>query len=135
MIHTSCHSPEITETHEQKLQRYRNSKMCECSEPELWQEVHRIVGPKDIDGVSSLRARLVVQQVATGDASQLGFSSSTPSGESIRSILTYISTSKLHISTLDVSTAFMNSKLPPGVKVCIRLPSDISLDGKIPRST
>lgn len=68
MIHNSCHSPEITETHEQKLQRYRNSKMCECSEPELWQEVHRIVGPKDIDGVSSLRARLVVQQVATGDA-------------------------------------------------------------------
>lgn len=31
----SCDSPEITETHEQKLQRYRNSEMCECSEPEL----------------------------------------------------------------------------------------------------
>ena len=64
-----------------------------------------IVGLKDIDGVSSVRTRLVVQQVASGDALQLGFSSSTPSGESIRSLLTYISTEKLHIRTLDVSTA------------------------------
>ena len=87
-----------------------------------------IVGPKEINGESSVRARLVVQQIATGDAAQLGFSSSTPSGESIRPLLTFISTSKLHLSTLDVSTAFMNAPLPPGVQACVRLPSDISLD-------
>ena len=34
------HSPEITETREEKLERYRSSELCECSEPETWQEVH-----------------------------------------------------------------------------------------------
>ena len=86
-----------------------------------------IAGDKEIDGKPDVRTRLVVQQIASGDPSQLGFSSSTPSGEAIRSLLTLISTSKLHVSTLDVSTAYMNSKLPPGTSVCIRLPADVSL--------
>ena len=69
----------------------------------------------------------MVQQIATGDPSQQGFSSSTPSGESIRSLLTFMATSKLHVSTLDVSTAFMNSRLPPATYVVVRLPADVSL--------
>ena len=93
-----------------------------------------VVGPKEIENADgkieeAVRARLVVQEVAsTNDAAYLGYSSSTPSGEAIRALLSHIATCRWHVATLDVGTAFMNAVLPPGVRAVIRLPSDISID-------
>lgn len=93
-----------------------------------------VVGPKEIENADgkieeAVRARLVVQEVAsTNDAAYLGYSSSTPSGEAIRALLSHISSSRWHVATLDVGTAFMNAGLPPGVRAVVRLPSDISID-------
>ena len=125
------------------LERLKFGKIREKSEAEAEGKRHNvkkigtrwIAGEKEIDGQPDVRTRLVVQQIAVGDASQQGFSSSTPSGESIRSLLTLISTSKMHVSTLDVSTAFMNARLPPSTYVVVRMPADVSLTDQHHTST
>ena len=91
-----------------------------------------VVGPKEIEGRMGVRCRMVVQQVAAGNgvAATLGYSSATPSNEAIRALLIHVSSQNWHIGSLDVSTAFMNAALPPGVKVVIRLPNDVSADPK-----
>lgn len=90
-----------------------------------------IVTEKVIDGKPDVRCRLVVQQVAQGSqaAQYLGFSSSTPSAESIRCLFTIASSNNWVLGTLDVSTAFMNARLPPKTKAVIRLPNDVSMNG------
>ena len=91
-----------------------------------------VVNPKVIEGKTDVRARMVVQQVKSGQSSawNLGISSSTPSLEAVRAILTQAHHRKQVIQFLDVSTAFLHSDLPKGYKVCIRLPQDVSLDDK-----
>ena len=88
-----------------------------------------VVTEKEINNLPDVRCRMVVQQVATGNgvASTLGYSSNTPSGEAVRSILILAASNGWRIGTLDVSTAFMNSDLPPGMKVIVRMPGDVSL--------
>ena len=95
-----------------------------------------VVGAKDIqvsessvdENYEGVRARLVVQEVASGSGSagKMGFSSNTPSTESVRLILGRSSDPRMTIATLDVSAAFLHSDLPSDVHVVIRMPSDLS---------
>lgn len=88
-----------------------------------------VIGPKDLEGIPGVRCRMVVQEIAVGpSAAALGVSASTPSAESLRVLLATASTQRMHLSSLDVSAAFMHAPLPKGVKVCVRLPGDISAD-------
>lgn len=94
-----------------------------------------ILTEKMIDGKPDVLCRLVVQQVAQGQAAQyLGFSSSTPSAESIRCLFTVASTNDWPLGSLDVSAAFMNARLPPKTKVVVRLPNDVSINGSYHQS-
>ena len=70
----------------------------------------------------------MVQEVASGSGSagKMGFSSNTPSSESVRLILGRSSDPRMTIATLDVSAAFLHSDLPSDVHVVIRMPSDLS---------
>ena len=88
-----------------------------------------VITEQEINRAPDVRCRMVVQQIASGHgvASTLGYSSSTPSSEAVRAVLIQTASEGWHLGTLDVSTAFMNSDLPPGMKVVVRLPGDISL--------
>lgn len=94
-----------------------------------------VCNSKLIDNKPGVRCRLVVQEIASGAASaaSLGISSSTPSGESLRCLLTLAATENYYLHALDVSTAFMHSPLASGQYACIRLPGDVSADPKIHR--
>lgn len=57
-----------------------------------------------------------------------GISSNTPSCEAFRCVLAAAAHENLFLGTFDVSTAFLHSKLPKGIRAIIKLPADISLD-------
>ena len=78
------------------------------------------------EAIETVRMRLVVQEIAWGSAAHLGLSSGTPSAESIRAMLTLGSQKGMTIATLDVSTAFLHSPIPPNQRYIIRLPGDLS---------
>lgn len=94
-----------------------------------------VCNSKLIDNKPGVRCRLVVQEIASGSASaaSLGISSSTPSGESLRCLLTLAATENYYLHALDVSTAFMHSPLASGQHACVRLPGDVSADPTIHR--
>ena len=82
-------------------------------------------------GEKICRSRCVAQQIAAKEgasAMSLGISSSTPSLEAFRIILTLIGSEDLFASTIDVSTAFLHSSLPEGVTALVRLPGDLSFE-------
>ena len=87
----------------------------------------------DQDGSKICRARCVAQQVASGaaSASALGISSSTPSLEGLRVILSCIYVFDLFAETIDISAAFLNSPLPHDVHAVVRLPGDLSMSSSI----
>ena len=87
-----------------------------------------IVNPKEIEKEEGVRRRLVVQEIASGSSSAAsqGISSSTPSGESLRIMLTLAASEGYHLTMLDISTAFMHSPLPKGHKAVVRMPGDVS---------
>ena len=96
-----------------------------------------VLTSKTIDGLDNqCRARCVVQDVATGSlsAQHLGISSSTPSVESLRSFLAACHHFNLWLAGLDVSTAFLHSELPAGIRSIVRMPADVSFksDGYSP---
>ena len=76
------------------------------------------------------RARCVAQEIASGGASaqSLGISSTTPSIEAFRCFLTMVQYHDMHLAGLDISTAFLNSDLPPGIRAIVRLPADCSFE-------
>ena len=90
-----------------------------------------VLTAKQAEGKNICRARCVAQQVAAHEskASALGISSNTPSCEAFRCVVAAAAWENLFLGTLDVSTAFLHSKLPKGIRAIIRLPADISLDG------
>lgn len=99
----------------------RNQKVIPCR----W-----VITAKDVEGQRICRARCVAQQIAKAEgvsAISLGISSSTPSLEALRVVLTCVGAFDLWAQTLDVSTAFLHSPLPQGVTALVRLPSDLSL--------
>ena len=87
-----------------------------------------VLTAKQSDGRDICRARCVAQQVAAHEskAATLGISSNTPSCEAFRCVLAAAAAENLFLGTLDVSTAFLHSKLPKGIRAIIRLPADIS---------
>ena len=88
-----------------------------------------VLTEKESKGELICRARCVAQQIARLEPSamRLGISSSTPSLESFRIVLTLISVWDLVCESLDISTAFLHSDLPPGVTAVVRLPTDLSM--------
>ena len=88
-----------------------------------------VLTSKTIEGEpNQCRARCVVQEVASGSESahNLGISSATPSIEAFRAFIAHVQYFDLWLSSLDISTAFLHSNLPRGVRAIIRLPADIS---------
>lgn len=71
-----------------------------------------------------VRARCVVQDVKDNQsATACGFSAPTSSVESLKILLALVGQYDLAVLTADVSTAFMTSPLPKGIKSIVRLPA------------
>ena len=90
-----------------------------------------ILTSKTVEGVpGQCRARCVAQEIASGGASaqSLGISSTTPIIEAFRCFLTMVQYHDMHLAGLDISTAFLNSDLPPGIRAIVRLPADCSFE-------
>ena len=115
----------LTEEQAKLLAAERGEKIIPCR----W-----VVTSKEVDNQKICRARCVAQQIAKADgasAMSLGISSSTPSLEALRVVLSCIGAFDLCAETLDISTAFLHSPLPQGVTALVRLPADLSLDEKV----
>ena len=92
-----------------------------------------VITEKTAEGQVVCRARCVAQQVASREASasSLGISSNTPSCETFRCILAIASSENLWLGTLDISTAFLHSKLPSGIRAIVRLPANITMSAHV----
>ena len=74
-----------------------------------------------------VRTRIVAKDFNRGSsAGSLGFSSPTPSTESVHLVLAMAATRKMLLRALDVSHAFMHSPLGTGVHVVLKMPLSIS---------
>ena len=74
-----------------------------------------------------VRTRIVAKDFNRGSrARSLGFSSPTPSIESVHLVLAMAATRKMLLRALDVSHAFMHSPLGTGVHVVLKMPLTIS---------
>ena len=73
-----------------------------------------------------LTAKTVNGIAGQASAQSLGISSTTPSVESFRCFLSMINSCDMHLAGLDISTAFLNSDLPQGIRAIVRLPADCS---------
>ena len=90
-----------------------------------------ILTSKTVEGVAGqCRARCVAQEIASGggSAQSLGISSTAPSIEAFRCFLSMTQYHDMHFAGLDISTAFLNSDLPPMIRGIIRLPADCSFE-------
>ena len=77
---------------------------------------------------TKVRARVVAKDIRKSlSARQLGYSSPTPSVESLNIILTYASVNDARLRSLDVSHAFMHSPLPKSEVIVLRMPQSVSL--------
>ena len=71
--------------------------------------------------------RSEVQDIAKGStASSLGLSATTFLLEALRTLLAIATVDGMDIATLNVSTAFLHSPLPKGLKAIIQVPKDVS---------
>ena len=74
-----------------------------------------------------VRTRIVAKDFNRGSSARsLGFSSPTPSIESVHLVLAMAATRKMLLRALDVSHAFMHSPLGTGVHVALKMPLSIS---------
>ena len=92
-----------------------------------------VLALKEKYGKQLVRARLVVQEVASGAASavSLGISSATVSTDAFKCLLAAAGHADQCLGALDVSTAFMSAPLPDGIRKVIRLPHGIrDADGR-----
>ena len=78
-----------------------------------------------------VRARIVAKDIKKHQtARQLGYSSPTPSVESLHVILAHAAVSDFYLRSLDISHAFMHSPLPKEESIVLKLPQSVSmLDG------
>ena len=78
-----------------------------------------------------VRARIVAKDIKKHQtARQLGYSSPTPSVESLHVILAHAAVSDFYLRSLDISHAFMHSPLPKEEIIVLKLPQSVSmLDG------
>ena len=76
---------------------------------------------------TKVRARVVAKDIRKSlSARQLGYSSLTPSVESLSIILTYASVNDARLRSWDVSHAFMHSPLPKSEVIVLRMPQSVS---------
>ena len=74
-----------------------------------------------------VRTRIVAKDFNRGSSARsLGFSSPTPSIESVHLVLAMAATRKMLLRALDVSHAFMHGPLGTGVHVVLKMPLSIS---------
>ena len=78
-----------------------------------------------------VRARIVAKDIKKHQtARQLGYSSPTPSVESLHILLAHAAVSDFYLRSLDISHAFMHSPVPEGENIVLKLPQSVSmLDG------
>ncbi len=80
-----------------------------------------------------VRARVVAKDIRKSlSARQLGYSSPTPSTESLSLVLAYAAMKDARLKSLDVSHAFMHSPLPSSETIILRLPQSVSLKSGAP---
>ena len=78
---------------------------------------------------SRVRCRIVAKDIRKGtSARSLGFSSPTPSIESLHCVLTLAANRNYRLCSMDVAHAFMHSPIPRGEHICLRMPMSISYD-------
>ena len=78
---------------------------------------------------SRVRCRIVAKDIRKGtSARSLGFSSPTPSIESLHCVLTLAANRNYRLCSMDVAHAFMHSPIPRGENICLRMPMSISYD-------
>lgn len=85
----------------------------------------------------AVRSRMVAKDIAgsnTGlnSAKQLGFSSPTPSCESVMILLGMAARRDMILASFDISHAFMHSPIGPGQNIVLRLPLSISTQSNEP---
>ena len=77
---------------------------------------------------SRVRTRIVAKDFNKGSSAKaLGFSSPTPSIESVHLVLTIACKRGYRLRSLDISHAFMHSPIRSGTKIVLRLPLSVSL--------
>lgn len=110
----------LSERGAKRLAQERNTTIIGCR----W-----VLAKKETPEGSICRAPCNAQQIAAGGGSavSLGISSSTPSLEALRLVLSAIYEFDLCAETLDISTAFLHSPLPANVTAIVRLPGDLSM--------
>ena len=75
-----------------------------------------------------VRARVVAKDINRGVAARaMGYSSPTPSTESLNMVLTWAALHDWRLTSLDISHAFMHSPLPDSETIILKLPQSISL--------
>ena len=78
---------------------------------------------------SRVRCRIVAKDIRKGtSARSLGFSSPTPSIESLHCVLTLAANRNYRLCSMDVAHALMHSPIPRGENICLRMPMSISYD-------
>ena len=79
-------------------------------------------------GETRVRCRIVAKDFNRGSsAKSLGFSSPTPSIESVHLVLTIACKRGYRLRSLDISHAFMHSPIRGGTKIVLKLPLSVSL--------
>ena len=80
-----------------------------------------------------VRARIVAKDIRKSQtARQMGYSSPTPSVESLTIILAYAALHDYRMKSLDISHAFMHSPLPASELIILKMPQSVSLDDGAP---
>lgn len=75
-----------------------------------------------------VRARIVAKDIRKHQsARQMGYSSPTPSGESLHVLLAHGAVNDFALRSLDISHAFMHSPLPQSETIVFKLPQSVSL--------
>lgn len=75
-----------------------------------------------------VRARIVAKDIRRSQtARQMGYSSPTPSVESLNVVLSYAALHDFRLKSLDISHAFMHSPLPSTELIILKLPQSVSL--------
>ena len=75
-----------------------------------------------------VRARIVAKDIRKHQsARQMGYSSPTPSVESLHVILAHAAVNDFALRSLDISHAFMHSPLPQSETIILKLPQSVSL--------
>lgn len=92
-----------------------------------WVTTHRV-----IEGEDGVRSRIAVKDFASTKAKSSGVSSPTPSTEGLKAVLALASANKMHLTSLDVSAAFMHTPLRSHCKYMVKMPLSLTWEDGSP---